>query len=126
MERRRLELREDGKREWEVLADPDTGDSYYWNHITRTRRDDMPMSLDTFGLLQRLESLVIQGWRGVALYWRNKRLGTLAAGLHYEGALVLTHFRGWLSLVHRRRYLEERVATGLGLTTSAFLCLTGM
>ena len=69
----------------------------------------------------RLESLVIQGWRGVALYWRNKRLGTLAAGLHYEGALVLTHFRGWLSLVHRRRYLEERVATGLGLTTSAFL-----
>ena len=68
----------------------------------------------------RLESLVIQGWRGVALYWRNKRLG-IAAGLHYEGALVLTHFRGWLSLVHRRRYLEERVATGLGLTTSAFL-----
>ena len=68
----------------------------------------------------RLQSLVIQG-RGVALYWRNKRLGTLAAGLHYEGALVLTHFRGWLSLVHRRRYLEERVATGLGLTTSAFL-----
>jgi Leucine-rich repeat (LRR) protein len=59
MERRRLELKEDGKREWEVLADPETGDSFYWNHITRKRRDDMPTSLDKFGDLQRLESLVI-------------------------------------------------------------------
>jgi Leucine-rich repeat (LRR) protein len=59
MERRRLELKEDGKREWEVLADPETGEAYYWNHISRTRRDDMPSSLDKFGGLQRLETLVI-------------------------------------------------------------------
>jgi hypothetical protein len=59
MEKRRLELKEDGKREWEVLADPETGEAYYWNHITHQRRPDMPSSLDHFGDLQRLESLVI-------------------------------------------------------------------
>jgi hypothetical protein len=59
MEKRRLELREDGKREWEVLADPETGQAYYWNHITQRRRPDMPSSLDHFGDLQRLENLVI-------------------------------------------------------------------
>ena len=59
MEKRRLELKEDGKREWEVLADPDTGDAYYWNHISQLRKNDMPQSLDHFGDLQRLESFVI-------------------------------------------------------------------
>ena len=59
MEKRRLELKEDGKREWEVLADPESGEAYYWNHITHQRRPDMPSVLDHFGDLQRLESLVI-------------------------------------------------------------------
>eukprot|EP00944_MAST-04C_sp_MAST-4C-sp1_P004476 g4476.t1 len=55
--KRRLTLKKDGKREWEALADSETGDTFFFNHITHEKRPKMPKSLDRFGELKNLVTL---------------------------------------------------------------------
>ena len=57
--KRRLRLKRDGKREWEALADTETGDTFFFNHITHARREKMPKHLDCFGELRNLIKLQI-------------------------------------------------------------------
>ena len=58
-ERRRILLKEDNKREWEPLTDANTGCTYFWNHISHTRRETMPAMLDKFGSIKRLKVLQV-------------------------------------------------------------------
>ena len=55
--KRRVTLKRDGKREWEALADSETGDTFFFNHITHEKRAKMPKSLDRFGELKNLTKL---------------------------------------------------------------------
>ena len=60
-----------------------------------------------FHFVGRLQQLIFLRWKDVARGWRNRRLGHLAAKLHFEGTLVHRLFYAWQ---HYAKYVSWRCA----------------
>ena len=91
----------------------------------RARMASSKAATAVFHFCSRLEQLVLLRWRDAAREWRARRLGTLAARLHFEGTLSMRVFEAWRRISSYHAWQGRQVALGMirhftGLTTLVF------
>ena len=59
--------------------------------------------------------LIFLRWREAARHWRSRRLGHLAAKLHFEGTLAFRMFANWHHLAKWKAWERKQAQAGLAM-----------